>query len=108
MNFDIGDGQRCARRVQAWDRQIRVEGESENSVVKTQLRSVHAGPNARESSAVSRATQSDPLCELSNGSINGQDGGRIWLLCAPFDGLTHYGPPHASYTELCALTATKS
>jgi hypothetical protein len=108
MNLDFGGVQGRACRIQSWDRKIRVEGESENSVVKTQLRSVHAGPNARESSPVSVAAQPDPLRELSNGSINSQDGGRIWLLCAPIDGLTHCWPPHASYTEFFVPTAIKS
>lgn len=85
-----------------------MEGKSEDRVVKTQIRLGNTGPNARESPTVPLAAQSDPLRKLSNGSVNGQNGGRIHLLCAPFDGLTHYGPPHASYTELGEPTATKS
>jgi len=107
VNLDFAGVQRCARRIRSRDTQIRMKGKPEDSVVKTQLDLANAGSNTRESTTVPLAAQSDPLRELSNGPINSQDGGRIWLLCVPLDGLTHHGPPHASYTGLCEPTATK-
>jgi hypothetical protein len=48
------------------------------------------------------------LGKLLHRSVNGKHGRLIRFFRAPFYGLNHCGPPHASYTGLYAWTATKS
>jgi len=108
MDFDQRCFARRAGRVQPGYGQVRMKGKTEDRVIEIQNCSVSTGANARKPSIVFLAHQSNLLRKLSNGSINSKLGRRIRFFCAPIDSLTHYWPPHASYTGLCEPTATKS